>query len=230
MPSITFFPSRDDALLAWSLNFKTLITAAPTTYGLTAPLATAYGTLHTAYATTLSAATDPSTRTKSTVAAKNTARTNLKNNARLLANLVNGTASVTDAQKIELGLNVRATPTPIPPPSNAPAIEVVSVSGWTAKIRLKNTESSGSRGKPVGVLGANVFSHVGATPPSDIGAWKFEGGTGRVTKVDVVFPNTLAAGTTVWLTAFWFNGRKQSGPACAPVSCNLPGGSVSMAA
>ena len=30
--------------------------------------------------------------------------------------------------------------------------------------------------------------------------------------------------------AFWFNGRKQSGPACAPVSTNLPGGSVSMAA
>ena len=30
--------------------------------------------------------------------------------------------------------------------------------------------------------------------------------------------------------AFWFNGRKQSGPACAPISANLPGGSVSMAA
>jgi hypothetical protein len=226
--AVNFFPSRDSELLAWSLNFKTLITASPTTYGLTAPLATAYGTLHTAYADAL-AACDPAIRTKSAVAAKNLARTNLKNNARLLANLVNGTASVTDAQKLELGLTVRAQPAPVPPPSSAPAIEVVSVIGWTAKVRLKNTETIGKRGKPAGVLGANVFSHVGATPPTDIGAWKFEGGTGRVT-VDVVFPNTLAAGTTVWLTAFWFNGRKQSGPACAPVSCNLPGGSVSMAA
>jgi hypothetical protein len=34
----------------------------------------------------------------------------------------------------------------------------------------------------------------------------------------------------VWLTAFWFNGRKQSGPACAPVGTNLPGGSVALGA
>jgi hypothetical protein len=32
------------------------------------------------------------------------------------------------------------------------------------------------------------------------------------------------------LTAFRFNARKQSGTACAPVSANLPGGSVTMAA
>ncbi|MGH7179314.1 MAG: hypothetical protein ACREJC_18200 [Tepidisphaeraceae bacterium] len=53
MPSVTFFPSRDTELLAWSLNFKTLITATPTAYGLTAGLATAYGVLHDAFATAL---------------------------------------------------------------------------------------------------------------------------------------------------------------------------------
>jgi len=224
----SFLPNTDAGLLAWSLNFKTLITSAPTTYGLTASLATAYGTLHDSYATALAAA-DPAIRTKTAVANKNSARTALKNNARLLNDLVQGTASVTDGQKLELGLTVRATPTPIPPPSSAPGLDVLSVSGWTVKIKLHDSDSTAKRGRPAGVIGAAVFSFVGAEAPTDIAAWRFEGNTGR-TKLDVAFPDTLAPGAKVWLTAFWFNGRKQSGPACAPVSTNLQGGSVSMAA
>ena len=59
-------------------------------------------------------------------------------------------------------------------------------------------------------------------------AWTFQGSAGRVEKIDIGFPNTLAAGTKVWLCAFWFNRRKQSGNACDPISANLPGGGVSM--
>src|SRR5262249_51591579 len=87
--AVHFFPDKDSELLACSLNFKNLITANPTDYGLTAPRATANGTLHDAFASALAAATDPSTRTKGAIEAKNEARTALKNNARLLANLVN---------------------------------------------------------------------------------------------------------------------------------------------
>jgi hypothetical protein len=47
--------------------------------------------------------------------------------------------------------------------------------------------------------------------------------------VDVEFPADAANGATVWLTAFWFNPRAQSGPACQPISTNIPGG-LSMAA
>ncbi len=226
--STSFLPRTDAGLLAWSLNFKTLITASPITYGLTAALATSYGTLHDAYASAL-ADCDPNIRTKAAVVAKNQARTELKNEARLLANLVNGTASVTDAQKTELGLTVRDEPTPIPPPSAAPVLESVSLNAGPVKIRLRDATSGENRGRPAGTFGASVFSAVGATAPTDISEYKFEGSTGKV-KVDVDFPDTLAAGTKVWLTAFWFNGRKESGPACPPVSVNLPGGSVSMAA
>jgi hypothetical protein len=49
-------------------------------------------------------------------------------------------------------------------------------------------------------------------------------------RVELAFLSGNPPGTRVWLTAFWFNGRKQSGPMCAPVGTNLPGGSVSMAA
>src|SRR5690242_16315864 len=97
-----FLPDTDAGLLAWSANFKSLITATPTAFGLTTSLATSYGALHDAYASALAAA-DPAVRTKGSVAAKNTARTNLKADARLLDRLVQGTASVTAAQKLSLG-------------------------------------------------------------------------------------------------------------------------------
>jgi hypothetical protein len=146
-----------------------------------------------------------------------------------LAKLIEGTASVTNAQKFALRLNVRSAPTPVPVPSAAPGLDIVSVSAWTVKIKLHDTSSSAKRGKPPGVTGASLFSFVGATPPSDISSWQFEGNVSR-TNVDVTFPNTIAGGTKVWISAFWFNNKKQSGPNSSPVSTNLQGGSVSMVA
>jgi len=216
-------------LVTTSANFASLITATPTVFGLTAAQATAYGVVNTAYATAYAAAIDPSTRTPVTVSAKNTARKNLRNEAKLFAKIVEATLTVTDSQLLSLGLTPRTAPAPVPVPSDGPSLRVVSVSGFIVKIRLGDAASGSKRGKPPGVSGAAVFSHVGETAPLDIGAWQFEGNTGRVT-VDVQFPNTIAAGAKVWITSFWFNGRKQSGPLCAPVSTNLQGGSVSMAA
>ena len=44
--------------------------------------------------------------------------------------------------------------------------------------------------------------------------------------VDVTFPGTTPAGSKVWFTAFWFNNRKQDGPAATPIGINIPGGSA----
>lgn len=219
-----FLPNRDAALLAWSLNFSTKITAAPTTYGLTSAQATAYATLHTAYGAAL-AACAPGERSKSLVAAKNTARAALKTSARLLALLVQGTASVTSAMKLDLGLNVRQAPSPIPPPAHAPALDILSVNGRVVSIRLHDSTDASRRGKPAGVFGAAVFSYVGATPPESTADWTFEGNMGK-TRVDVTFPESVAAGAKVWLAAFWFNGSKEAGPTCAPVGTNVQFGGL----
>lgn len=221
------FPRSDSGLLAYSQNFLNLITATPTAFGLVASDATSYGTVHLAYQTAL-AACEPDSRSKPAVITKNAARTSLKNAFTLLANKVYSSAAVTDSQKTQLGIPPRVAPSPIPQPTTSPTIKVVSVEGWTAKVKLSQAGSE-HRGKPAGVSGASVFSFVGATPPTDIAQWKFEANTGR-SNITLVFPNTLEAGTKFFLTAFWFNGRKQSGPACEPVSANLPGGGVALTA
>lgn len=222
------FPPSDNALLAWSANFLALLTASPTTYGITIAMATAYGAVHADYATNL-AACDPNARNKSSVVAKNQSRINLKAAARLLSNTINGVATVTDAQKTALGLNVRAKPSPIPAPSDAPGLDIVSVYAWTVKIKLHDSAAGSKRGRPAGVSGAGLFSFVGDIAPTNIALWNFEGNVGK-TIIDIAFDSSNPSGTKVWFTAFWFNNRKQSGPACPPASTNLQGGSVSLAA
>ena len=221
-------PSTDNGLLAFALNFKSLITAAPTTYGLTSAQATAYGTVVTAYQTAL-AACDPGIRSRSSVAAKNLSKANLKLASQQTANLVNGTPSVTDAQKVALGIPPRAKPQPIPAPSSAPAVEIISVSGWTVKLGLRTNSADARRRKPAGATGATVMSYVGTAPSNDMSKWKYEGMSGK-TVVDITFPITVPPGSQVWLTAFWFTNRKQTGPAAQPIGTNLQGGTVQMAA
>jgi hypothetical protein len=220
----SFLPSRDSLLLAWSANFSTRMTAGPVPLGLTAAQATAYATLHSNFETAM-AAIAPGDRSKSLVATKNAAKLALTTSARLLAKIIQGQASVTDAQKIELGLNVRSAPTPIPPPADAPGITILATVGNTVKLRLFDAVDSANRGRPRGTDGASVFSFVGAAAPTEESDWRFEGVAGR-TKVDVTFPETTAPGAKVWFTAFWFNERKQRGPAATPVGVNIPGGAA----
>lgn len=221
-----FIPSREADLVTWSLNFSTKISADATEYGLTAPQATAYAALHTAFVTAYNVANDPLTRSPANIIAKNMAKDDLIENARELAAIIQAVPAITREQLASLGLTVRSTePSPINPPEDAPGIDIVSAVVRTVKIRLHDSANPTRRGKPAGVSGANVFSYVGATPPAEIAAWKFEGGTTK-SVVDVEFDAAVASGAMVWICAFWFNPRLQSGPACAPVSTNLPGGAV----
>ena len=226
---MTIFPSTDAALQLWSANFLSILSAAPAgQYGVSAAQITGYGAVNSAYISAL-AACDPNLRNKSAVASKNQMRIGLKSAAKLMASTINGMATVTAGQKIALGLNVRVKPTPTPIPLIAPGVDVLSVSAWSVKIKLHDAASSANRGKPPGTSGASLFSYVGATAPADVSGWTFEGNTGK-TNLTVSFANTLVPGTKVWISAFWFNGSKKSGPVSAPVSANLPGGSMSMAA
>lgn len=222
-------PTIDSLLLNWSTNFNTRATASPTTFGLTAAQMTAYTPVHDAFVTAYNAASAPGARSKSLTTAKEQAKVNLLAAARPLYGLVQANPAVSAANKDLIGVTVRAVPAPIPPPADAPALDVVSVTGRTVRIRLHDSTTASRRGKPPYVAGATVMSFVGAAPPADPGAWKFEGNTTR-TSVDVLFPDSVAPGAQVWLCAMWYNERAQSGPSCAPVAANLQFGSAAAAA
>jgi hypothetical protein len=223
MATKSFLPVTDKGLLLWAQNFSSLISAGAVSYGLTSSQATAFAALLATYTTDL-AAVDPGVRSKATVLTKNAARGALVTNARALAKIVEATPTVTNTQKATLGLTVRVVPAPIPAPSTAPVVQVVSVTARTVQIRLRSATGS-SRGKPPGVKSATVFSYVGAMAPTDITLWQYQGVMTKVV-ANVVFPNTTAGGSLVWITAIWANARGQSGPAADPVSTNIAGGGV----
>ena len=229
MPVRGLFPTTDSGLLAFMTNMSTILTASGTSYGITSAQSTALANLTSVYAASLSLAQNPSTKTKTTVSAKNQALVNVKAYAKLLISVIEGQPTVTNAMKISLGLKVRTIPTPVPAPGAAPALEVISVVGWTVMIKLHDTNPSSKRGRPPGTAGANVFSFVpttpGQTPPADVSAWTFEGSTSK-TVINVVFNPTVAPGAQVFLSARWFNPRSQSGPLCHPVATNVQGGAV----
>lgn len=227
-------PTKDSLLADWSTNANTRLSAAPATYGTTAAVATQYDTLHDAFVAAYDnvvAARAAGTRSRSLATIKDQAKAALLNFARPLYKTIQANTAVTAAAKIELGVVVPdVMPTPIPPPAAAPQLTVVSVNGHLVRVRLSDPANPTRRRIPDGVNGAIVMSHVGATAPTDPSAYKLEGPTSRTT-VDVLFPGTLAPGTQVWLTAVWFNERKQMGPACAPVGTQINfGGSMPMAA
>jgi hypothetical protein len=159
---------------------------------------------------------------------KNTAKEAFIPVARNLYGRVQANAAVLNSDKILLGIVVRSAPTPIPPPSEMPALDIISVIGRTVKIRLHSATDASRKGKPPGVKGAATFSYVGEEPPTTTGAWKFEGNTTE-TVFPIEFPESVAPGAKVWLTAQWFNERTQPGPGCTPVSTNIQFG-ASMAA
>jgi len=221
------FPqSREGQLAAWCDSFSTAISAAPTTMGLTAGQATAFAALNATFQAAYAAATNTATNSKAAIEAKNDAKAALMNStggARQLVDIIQAFPGTTNEMRAELNLRIRdVEPTPIPAPTTAPDVDIVSAVGRTVTVRLHDP-SIGRRGKPFGVRGASVYSYVGVEPPDDIESWKYHGSSSKTT-IEVDFPTTVAGGSTVWFTAYWVNAKLEAGPPAAPVSTFLPGG------
>jgi hypothetical protein len=218
--STPFPPRRESLFVPFSTNFKTKITASPTTYSLTAPQATAYGTLHDAFITKWDVCQDPNTKTKTAVEQKEEAKRLLLVNLRMLAKIVQNSPTTTNAMRIDLNLPQRAAePTPVPIPGQAPELKVVSIYGHTIRVSLRDSTHE-RRGRPRGVAGAQLYSYVGTNPPNETEGWTPQGTVTR-SIFDVVFPVTVPAGAKVFFTACWYNPRGMTGPACTPVVSNI---------
>jgi len=218
----SYYAMSDAELLGWSGAFSQNLSATPVAFHVTVEQATAYAALNTAFATALAVWRDNSTRTPVASGKKQAAREALVDSLRSLVPFINNNPLTTDAQRDALGISARKQPTPIPAPSTSPIVEIESVDRRTVKIRLRG--DAGRRARPDGVGGASVFSFVGPVAPTEPAQWKFEGLISR-TQFELTFPEPQTA-ATAWVCANWYNERGETGPACNPVSVNLPASAV----
>ncbi|XAM00108.1 hypothetical protein OT109_01720 [Phycisphaeraceae bacterium D3-23] len=224
--SKNFLPAKEGALLSWAQSFSAFLTADPTNFGCTIEEAASIEAATTAFAASYAVVQDPVTRSPANIETKNDDKKALVALIRPLVKRIQGWEGITNAKRAKLQINIPdVDPTPVPVPETAPVIQFESVVGNRVTLRLRDADST-RRGRPAYVTGATVFSYVGNTAPGDISAWKFEGNIkDTVTIIDI--PSTVAPGSKVFFTGFWRNNRDESGPAAAPVSTNVQGGSVS---
>lgn len=223
----SYLPPRDQDLDAWALNFDLQITAAPTDYGLVAGDATAYHTLRLAFTTALAVALATPTRTKTTVAAKNSARFDLIASSKMLAAQVQAFPAITPELLSTLGLTVRdTTPSPIAAPSSAPIISPINSSGGGIFFRFADEVTPDSRAKAPGAIGLDLYAKVGTTPPATIADCVYMGtytknttGPGsRGVRVDFGGGNV---GKTAYLIGQWKTRRGLVGPVSATASMTI---------
>lgn len=222
-------PVKDSLLVPFSANFSARLTASAATFGFSSGQATALAALDLAFAeayAAMMAARSAGDRSKSLTDTKNSTKIALLPTLRAYYQQVQGSVVVTDSNKTLLGVLIPSNSrTPDPVPGMSPAVTVLSAIGRTVRVRLSDSEEPDRKGRPPRTDGIAVFSYVGPTPPAELSDWTFQGNSGR-SILSITFDASVPNGSTVYLTAFYFNGSKQSGVACDPVAVFLPGGGV----
>jgi hypothetical protein len=178
----SFYLAKSNAdLYAGSNTFSTLISASATTYGLTAQQASDYAALNDVFSAAFLLAQAPQTRTAGTIQARKDSAIPLIAKAAELAKIIEATPTVTNQQKIDLGLSVRAIPAPLPPPGTC--------SNFKAELLADGSvQSTWKANNPPGMTGVTyqVWRRFGSE-----GEFIFIGASGEKKYID----STIPAGT-----------------------------------
>lgn len=213
--------STDSLFADWLLNFSTLLTASPTTYGLTSGDATTVATLQSAYATALATATTPSTRTADTIAAKDSAKSAALAGVRPLNQRISQNASVADSDKVAIGGTVKVSPpTPIPPPLTFPVLGIDSQTAGVVNMSYKDSATPTSKAKPFGAFGMQLARNIGTTFATDPAQCAIIGVITKSPLVDTYDVTDSGKKITYfarWQTRGGPGGQAQFGPWSAPV-------------
>lgn len=164
----SYIPPKNTDFQSWLLNFSTLLTASPTTYGLVSGDATTVAAQYTAWHEAYLLVQNPSTKTSVTVAAMNAARATAEAIVRPYAVSISLNAGVTNDDKTAIGVTVKKTiPTPVPPPTTTVTLSLVSGAHLTHQLGYKDTSTPTAKAKPPGVIALQLFRAVGLTPATD---------------------------------------------------------------
>jgi hypothetical protein len=224
-----FYPRAERDIVKWTNNFSSRLIADPQRYTVTEGQAAAYAERQATFAAAHRAARARRAKSDTGVTVtKEMARVILEAETRKLVTQIRGAKGVCVDDKLKLGIRMLNGPKRrIKRPAIAPGIEVLDVDGRTVRVRLIDLEAAVIGAKPKGVAGAVVMYHVGAQPPTDPTDWRFERNT-TTARFDLTFRGEIPAGETVWLTAYWYNPRRETGPSCEAVNTQLRGESVAL--
>jgi hypothetical protein len=165
---MSYIPQSDTGFNNWIVNFASLLTANPTSYGEDATVAATVQAVADAWGTAYALAVDPATRTSPTVADKDAAKAEALGTARPVAQRIKLNDSVTNQQRADLGLTVDKTvPTPIAAPTSFPQLAMIAATPLEHKLRYNDSENPAGKAKPFGVIGVEIWRSVGTVEATD---------------------------------------------------------------
>lgn len=200
-----YIPKKESLFVTWAANFTALIVATPTAYGLAAGDATAIAAVNTPYQAAYLVAKNPTTRTPTTIATKDTDRASALAVMRPYSVLISRNAGVSPALKIGLGVNPgTSVPTPVTTPTTYPILSNPSSVVGGLVIRYRDELASPSvKAKPAGATAVIMRSTTTSTgsPAASIDLWP---GVEIHTKSPFIKDTSaLTSGQTIWLAGQW---------------------------
>jgi hypothetical protein len=150
-------PTADVPLRDWTLNFTTLLTGAPATYGLTAPDALVCANAYAAYDAALALVLNPGTKTSVTVAQKNYQRALMRATIMPFAVSISQNGAVDPGDKVDIGVTVR-----IPTRTRASIVDIpceLTIEGINTNfvsLRTQNPDTPDTTSRPYGTRLAEV--------------------------------------------------------------------------
>ncbi len=165
-----YLPTQDAELVAWLTNFVTYANANLVPLGLVAGDMTPITSNQTTFNTTFNANIAAQNAAQSAKAAKDTARTNLETAVRTVVRKIQGTSTVTNAQRQSLGISERGTPrTPVGVPTSRPILSIDTSQRLQHTIAFMDETTPTSKAKPDGVMGCEIWAALvdptGHNPP-----------------------------------------------------------------
>lgn len=216
-----FIPQSDAEFDVWQGNFVTFASANLTALGLVAADLTPITAGQTAWASAFPAHTTAQAAAESARAAKDVARTDFVAVIRALVRRLQAPPAVSDAERLSLGITVRAERTPATVPTSRPVASVAVSERLRHTVSFTDEGTPTRKAKPAGVMGCEVWVKVGGTPPADPSELHFLGLDTRTPYVAEF--DGADAGKPAHYMLRWVNKQGEQGPWSATVTATIPG-------
>ncbi len=220
MPSTDYIPRNDEAFRTWAENFSTNLNLNPALFMLTpAQAASIQGTVDT-FVAKLASASNEATRTKTSIADKDDARSVCENMCRQYAIDIKNNEGITDGDKLAVGVRpINPDREPVDCPTTPPLINVLGNLPGQQTIRFADTTTPDSPAKPFGATELQLFMGITDDGEATLAQSQFYGKFSR-NPIEVAFDETKD-GKNATYRARWASQRGDVGPWSVPVTFRI---------
>ncbi len=170
MMATDYIPSSDADFDAWLQNFVNYVVANATGLGATPAQVTDLQAVKTDWDAKYPSSTSAQAAANAAVQAKSDSRTAVESFVRPFVGMLQSNTAVSDPQRQSLGITVRSgSRTPVGPPTTRPIASVDTSQRLRHTINFVDEITPGSRAKPEGVQGCEIWTKIGDPVPAGPG-------------------------------------------------------------